>query len=37
MAEQWDKKIEPDIATGRQDALGEYADNELVAGRAKPL
>jgi hypothetical protein len=37
LADQWDKKIESDIATGRLDALGEQADNEFLAGRAKPL
>lgn len=37
LADQWDKKIESDITTGRLDALGEQADNEFLAGRAKPL
>jgi hypothetical protein len=37
IAEQWDKKIETDIVSGRLDTLGEYADSEFVAGRAKPL
>ncbi len=36
IAEQWDKKIEPDIATGHLNAHGEYAESEFVAGRAKP-
>ncbi len=34
---EWDKKIETDIVAGRLDTLGEYADSEFVAGRAKPL
>ncbi|ACF43973.1 hypothetical protein [Pelodictyon phaeoclathratiforme] len=37
LADQWDKKIESDITTGRLDALGKQADNEFLAGRAKPL
>lgn len=37
LADQWDKKIESDITTDRLDALGEQADNEFLAGRAKPL
>jgi hypothetical protein len=37
MADQWDKKIENDIVSGRLDTLGEYADSEFIAGRTKPL
>ncbi len=37
LADQWDKKIEADIATGSLDALGEHADREFLAGRARPL
>jgi hypothetical protein len=37
LADQWDKKIEADIATGRLDILGEHAESEFLAGRAKPL
>ncbi len=37
MADQWDKKIEADIATGRLNILGEHAGSKFLAGRAKPL
>ena len=37
MADQWDKKIESDILSGRLDAAGKNADNEFIAGRAKLL
>ncbi len=37
MADQWDKKIEADILSGRLDAVGKNADNDFIAGRAKPL
>lgn len=37
MADQWDNKIEADITTGRLNILGEHADSEFLAGRAKPL
>jgi hypothetical protein len=37
LADQRDKKIEADSATGRPDALGEHAESEFLAGRAKPL
>ena len=37
MANQWDKKIEADILSGRLDTIGNYADDEFIAGRTKPL
>lgn len=37
MADQWDKKIEADILSGRLDTVGKNADNDFIAGRAKPL
>ena len=37
MANQWDKKIESDILSGRLDAMAKYADDEFIAGRTKPL
>jgi len=37
MAEQWDKKIEADILSGRLGQAGDSADNEFIAGHAKPL
>ncbi len=37
MADHWDKKIEADILSGRLDAVGKNADNDFIAGRAKPL
>jgi hypothetical protein len=37
MADQWDKKIEADILSGRLDAAGKCADDEFIAGLANPL
>jgi hypothetical protein len=37
VADQWDKKIEADIMSGRLDAVGKRADDEFLAGRASPL
>ena len=37
VADQWDKKIEADILSGRLDAAGKRADDEFLAGRARPL
>ena len=37
LADQWDKKIEADIMSGRLDAIGKRADDEFLAGRASPL
>jgi len=36
-AEQWDRRIEADILTGRLDAAGRRADEEFEAGRCTPL
>jgi hypothetical protein len=35
--DQWDKKIEADILSGRLDAAGKPADDEFLAGRATQL
>jgi len=37
VADQWDKKIEADILSGRLDVAGKRADDEFLAGRASPL
>lgn len=37
MAEQWDRKIESDILTGRLDAAGKRADEDFEAGICTPL
>jgi hypothetical protein len=37
LAEQWDRRIEADIAAGRLDSAGRRADGEFEAGRATPL
>ena len=37
MADQWDRKIEADILSGRLDAAGKNADTEFITGRTKPL
>lgn len=37
VADQWDKKIEADILSGRLDAVGKQAEDEFLAGRASPL
>ena len=37
VADQWDKRIEADILSGRLDAAGKRADDEFLAGRARPL
>ena len=36
-ADQWDRQIEADIATGRLDAAGKRADEDFEAGRCTPL
>jgi len=36
-ADEWDRRIEADIAAGRLDAAGEKADAEFAAGRCTPL
>lgn len=37
VADQWDKKIEADIAAGRLDHLAKKADEDFEAGRCTPL
>lgn len=37
VADQWDKKIEADIMSGRLDAAGKRADDEFLAGHASTL
>ena len=37
VSDQWDKKIEADILSGRLDAVGKRADDEFLAGNASPL
>ncbi len=37
LADQWDKKIEADIMSGRLDAIGKRAEDDFLAGRASPL
>lgn len=37
LAEQWDRKIEADILTGRLDAAGRRADEDFEAGRCTPM
>lgn len=37
MADQWDKKIEPDILAGRLDKIAEQVDNEFILSRVKSL
>jgi hypothetical protein len=37
MADQWERQIEADILVGRLDAAGQRADEDFIAGRAKPL
>jgi hypothetical protein len=37
VADQWDKKIEADILSGRLDAVGKRADDEFLAGHASPI
>ncbi|MEY3759588.1 MAG: hypothetical protein RIR39_1079 [Pseudomonadota bacterium] len=37
LADQWDKKVEADIMSGRLDAIGKRAEDEFLAGRASPL
>ncbi len=37
VADQWDKKIEADIMSGRLDTVGKRAEDEFLAGRASPL
>jgi hypothetical protein len=37
MAEQWDRRIEADLAAGRLDAALKRADDHYEAGRCTPL
>jgi hypothetical protein len=35
--EEWDRQIEEELAAGRMDFLLEEVDDEIAAGRPKPL
>jgi hypothetical protein len=37
LAEQWDKRFEADVATGKLDSLARKADEDFEAGRCTPL
>ncbi|PKM09934.1 MAG: hypothetical protein CVV13_14830 [Gammaproteobacteria bacterium HGW-Gammaproteobacteria-3] len=37
ISDQWDQKIEADILAGRLDTVGKRADDEFLAGNARPL
>ena len=37
LADEWDRRIESDVAAGRLDAAGRKADAEFEAGRCTPL
>ena len=37
VADEWDRRIEADIAAGRLDEAGRQADADFDAGRCKPL
>lgn len=37
LADEWDRRIEKDIAAGRLDAAGAQADADFEAGRCTPL
>ena len=37
MAEQWDRRFEDDVRSGRLDAAGRRADEQFEAGRCTPL
>jgi hypothetical protein len=37
LADQWDRRLEADIAAGRLDEAGRRADNGFEAGRCTPL
>jgi hypothetical protein len=37
LADQWDRRIEADIAAGRLDDAGHRADGDFEAGRTTPL
>ena len=37
ISDQWDKRIEQDIAAGRLDDLAKKADEDFETGRCSPL
>lgn len=37
LAEQWDKQLEEDVASGKLDRLLRKADEDFEAGRCTPL
>jgi len=37
LADEWDRRIEKDVAAGRLDAAGAQADADFEAGRCTPL
>ena len=37
LADEWDRRIEADVAAGRLDEAGRLADAGFEAGRATPL
>lgn len=37
ISDQWDQKIQADILAGRLDTAGKRADDEFLAGSARPL
>ncbi len=37
LADQWDKKFEADVASGKLDPLARKADEDFEAGRCTPL
>jgi hypothetical protein len=37
IADEWDRKIERDVATGKFDAIVQKVDADIDAGRSKPL
>ncbi len=37
VSNEWDRRIEADVAGGRLDGAGQRADDDFEAGRCKPL
>lgn len=37
VSEEWDRRIENDLLSGRLDAAGKRADEDFEAGRCTPL
>ncbi len=37
MADEWDRKIEQDVADGKFDKIIQKVDADINAGRSKPL